>query len=59
MDRLLTRSLGAVAIALVAVTSATAIAGAAIIATSPAPQGDLPEGLRTRLREALDQTMAT
>jgi D-alanyl-D-alanine carboxypeptidase len=62
MDRLLTRSLGAVAIALVVATPATAIAGASTIgnvATSPAPQGDLPEGLQTRLREALGQTMAT
>jgi D-alanyl-D-alanine carboxypeptidase len=62
MVRLLTRSLGAIAIALVAVTPASAIAGTSImggVATSPAPQGDLPEALQTRLREALDQTMAT
>src|SRR5262245_13891611 len=56
MDRLLTRSLAAVAIALVVATPSGAIAGTA---TSGAPQGDLPEGLQTRLREALDQTMAT
>src|SRR5262245_29253433 len=56
MDRLLTRSLAAVAIALVVATPSGAIAGTA---TSGAPQGDLPEKLQTRLREALDQTMAT
>jgi D-alanyl-D-alanine carboxypeptidase len=62
MDRWLTRSLGAVAIALVVATPVSAIAGKPTIgsvATSPAPQGDLPEGLQKRLREALDQTMAT
>jgi D-alanyl-D-alanine carboxypeptidase len=53
-----TRSLGPVAIALVAAMPAIAIAGTSTfgsVATSPAPQGDLPEGLQTRLREALDQ----
>ena len=59
MDRWLTRSLGAVAIALVVATPAGAIAGTSTSGTSPAPQGDLPEKLQTRLREALDQTMAT
>ena len=59
MNRWLTRSLGAVAIALVVATPAGAIAGTSTSGTSPAPQGDLPEKLQTRLREALDQTMAT
>jgi D-alanyl-D-alanine carboxypeptidase len=59
MVRLLTRSLGAVAIAVVVATPASATAGAPTLATSPAPQADLPEALQTRLREALDQTMAT
>ena len=59
MDRWLTRSLGAVAIALVVATPAGAIAGTSTSGTSPSPQGDLPEKLQTRLREALDQTMAT
>jgi D-alanyl-D-alanine carboxypeptidase len=59
MDRWLTRSLGAVAIALVAAAPANAIAGTPTIATSSAPQGDLPGALQTRLREALDRTMAT
>jgi D-alanyl-D-alanine carboxypeptidase len=57
MDRLLARCLGAVAVALVVATPASAIAGTSTV--NPAPQGDLPEALQTRLREALDQTMAT
>jgi D-alanyl-D-alanine carboxypeptidase len=59
MDRWLTRSLGAIAIALVVATPASASAGTSTSGTSPAPQGDLPERLQKRLREALDQTMAT
>src|SRR5262245_60321297 len=59
MDRWLMRSLAAVAIALVAAMPASAIAGTPAIGASPALQGDLPEALQTRLREALDQTMAT
>jgi D-alanyl-D-alanine carboxypeptidase len=59
MDRWLTRSLRAVAIALVVASPASAIAGASTSGTSREPQGDLPEELQTRLREALDQTMAT
>jgi D-alanyl-D-alanine carboxypeptidase len=59
MDRLLVRCLAAVAIVLVVSMPANATAGASTIGTSPAPQGDLPEGLQKRLEQALDQTMAT
>jgi D-alanyl-D-alanine carboxypeptidase len=63
MDRLLARCLGAVAIALAVATPASAIAGTSTsiigsVATSPAPEGDLPEALKASLQQALDQTMA-
>ena len=64
MDRSFARCVGAVAIALAVAASARAADGTptgpiASVTVSPAPQGDLPEKLQTRLREALDQTMAT
>jgi D-alanyl-D-alanine carboxypeptidase len=59
MDRSLARCLAAAAIVFVVATPASAIAGTSTSGTSRAPQGDLPEQLQTRLREALDQTMAT
>jgi hypothetical protein len=52
MDRLLSRFLGALAVALVVATPAVAIAGAAAATPRPAPQGDLSKELEARLREA-------
>ncbi|MGD9501696.1 MAG: serine hydrolase domain-containing protein [Methyloceanibacter sp.] len=64
MSRLLARCLRAAAIALAVAVSATATAGPSAstgggASASPAPQGDLPEALRAKLQEALDQIMAT
>jgi D-alanyl-D-alanine carboxypeptidase len=64
MDRLLARCLGVVAIALAVAAPAMTVAGTSTATTggvtmSPAPQGELPETLQTRLQQALDQTMAT
>ena len=64
MGPMLVRCLRAVVIALVVAAPATAMAepsGSATggVAGSPAPAGDLPEALRAKLEQALDQTMAT
>jgi D-alanyl-D-alanine carboxypeptidase len=62
MDRLLARCSSALAVALTVAVPAKAPADTSTnggLTVAPAPQGELSETLQTKLRQALDQTMAT